>query len=74
MDGKNVSLHIIDIITLMITRLAHIHPLFTVHFNVVSLEIMFVGATKSAVSAGVRVGVLKRKIVSSLYCSAAVLQ
>lgn len=39
-----MSLHIVDIIALVITRFANIHPLFTVHFNVVCLEIVFIGA------------------------------
>ena len=39
-----MSLHIVDIIALVVTRLAHIHPLFTVHFNVMGLEIVFIGA------------------------------
>ena len=39
-----MSLHIVDIIALVVTRLAHVHPLFTVHFNIMGLEIVFIGA------------------------------
>ena len=43
-DGQNVPLHIVDIIALVVTRFANVHPLFTVHFNVMGLEIVFIGA------------------------------
>ena len=44
MYSENVSLHIIDVVALVITRFAHVHPLFTVDFNIMSLEIVFIGA------------------------------
>ena len=39
-----MSLHIVDIITLVVTGLADIHSLLAVDLSVVGLEIMFIGA------------------------------
>ena len=37
-----MSLHIVDIITLVVTGLAHVYPLLAVDLSVVDLEIMFI--------------------------------